>query len=53
VCARIRTYGLPLGAAASAYVERVHALPAMQAWCAAARDEHEFIEDDEPYRQRV
>jgi glutathione S-transferase len=53
VCARIRTYALPLGAAASAYVERVHALPAMQAWCGAARDEHEFVEDDEPYRQRV
>jgi glutathione S-transferase len=53
VCARIRSYALPLRAAASAYVERVHALPAMQAWCAAARDEHEFIEDDEPYRQRV
>jgi glutathione S-transferase len=53
VCSRIRTYALPVGAAAAAYVERVHALPAMQAWCAAARDEHEFIEDDEPYRRRV
>jgi len=25
----------------------------MREWCAAARDEHDFIEDDEPYRQRV
>ena len=53
VCSRVRTYALPLGAAALAYVERIHALPAMREWCAAARDEHDFIEDDEPYRQRV
>jgi len=25
----------------------------MQAWCAAARAEHDFIADDEPYRQRA
>ena len=53
VCSRIRTYALPLGAVASAYVDRIHAVPAMQAWCAAARQENDFIEDDEPYRQRV
>ena len=53
VCSRVRTYALPLGAAALAYVERIHTLPAMREWCAAARDEHDFIEDDEPYRQRV
>ena len=53
VCSRVRTYALPLGAAALAYVDRIHALPAMREWCAAARDEHDFIEDDEPYRQRV
>ena len=53
VCPRVRTYALPLGAAALAYVERIHALPAMREWCAAARDEHDFIADDEPYRQRV
>jgi glutathione S-transferase len=53
VCSRVRTYALPLGAAALAYVERIHALPAMREWCAAALDEHDFIEDDEPYRQRV
>jgi len=53
VCSRVRTYALPLGAAALAYVERIHALPAMREWCAAARDEHDFIADDEPYRQRV
>ena len=53
VCSRVRTYALPLGAAALGYVERIHALPAMREWCAAALAEHDFIEDDEPYRQRV
>jgi len=50
VCAHIKTYALPLGAAALGYVDRVHALPAMQAWCAAARSEHDFVTEDEPYR---
>jgi len=53
VCSRVRTYALPLGAAALAYVERIHSLPAMREWCAAALAEHDFIADDEPYRQRV
>ena len=44
VCSRVSTYALPLGAAASAYVDRVLALPAMQAWCEAARAEHDFID---------
>ncbi len=52
VCSRIRTYALPVGAVAAAYVERMHALPAMQAWCEAARAENDFLEEDEPYRQR-
>jgi glutathione S-transferase len=53
VCSRIRTYGLPVGDAAAGYVERIHDLPAMRAWCEAARAEHDFIEVDEPYRQRA
>jgi glutathione S-transferase len=53
VCSRIRTYGLPVGDVAAGYVERIHALPAMRAWCEAARAEHDFIEVDEPYRQRA
>ncbi len=53
VCARIASYGLPLGREALDYVGRVFTLQAMQAWCAAARDEHEFLADDEPYRQRA
>ncbi|HEV7578537.1 MAG TPA: glutathione S-transferase family protein [Caldimonas sp.] len=53
VCARVRTYALPVGDAAADYVARVLALPAMQAWCEAARAENDFIEEDEPYRQRA
>ena len=53
VCSRIRTSGLSVGTVAAGYVYRVHALPAMQAWCQAARQENDFIEEDEPYRQRV
>ena len=36
----------------SRYVDAVCALPAMQAWCAAARAEHDFVTEDEPYRLR-
>jgi glutathione S-transferase len=50
VCARIETYRLPVGAEAKAYVERIHALPAMREWCTAARAENEFLVEDEPYR---
>jgi len=53
VCSRVRTYALPVGEASLGYVERIHALPAMREWCAAAADEHDFIADDEPYRQRA
>jgi glutathione S-transferase len=53
VCSRIRTYGLPVGEAAAGYVERIHDLPAMRAWSDAARAEHDFLEIDEPYRQRA
>jgi glutathione S-transferase len=35
----------------AAYVERIHALPAMQAWVKEALAEHDFIEHDEPYRK--
>lgn len=52
VCSRIRTYALPVSPAVAAYVDRVHALPAMQAWTADALAEHDFIDFDEPYRAR-
>ena len=53
VCLRIRTYALPVPAAAAAYVERILGLPAMQAWIAAALEEHDFLPEDEPYRTQA
>lgn len=50
VCSRIRTYGLPVSPAVAAYVDRVHQLPAVQAWVQQALAEHDFIDFDEPYR---
>jgi glutathione S-transferase len=52
VCARVRTYGLPVGKAAAAYVERVLSLPAFREWETAALAEHDFVVEDEPYRKR-
>jgi glutathione S-transferase len=53
VCVRLQTYSLPIGAEATAYAARVLALPAMDEWRAAARTEHAFVEEDEPYRERA
>ena len=50
VCMRLRTYALPLSKTARAYVDRVAATPAVAEWMAAARAEHDFIAEDEPYR---
>jgi glutathione S-transferase len=52
VCTRIRTYALPVPAPVQQYVERILALPAMQQWIAEALAEHDWVEDDEPYRQK-
>jgi len=51
VCSRITTYALPLSEAAAAYVSRVMALPGVRAWVDAALLEHDFVTEDEPYRQ--
>ena len=53
VCARIRTYALPMPATASAYVDRIYALPAMQQWVDEALAEHDFLDFDEPYRTQA
>ena len=50
VCWRIRGYGLPVSAPVQAYMARMFALPAMQAWETAARAECDFVTEDEPYR---
>jgi glutathione S-transferase len=53
VCARIRTYALPVPTDVVAYVERIFALAAMQRWVADALAEHDWLDEDEPYRSRA
>jgi glutathione S-transferase len=50
VASRIRSYGLPVSEATQAWVERIHQLPAMQAWVRDALEEHDWVVFDEPYR---
>ena len=50
VCMRLKTYGLPLAADLAAYVDRVAALPGVQAWVDGALAEHDFLDFEEPYR---
>ena len=52
VCMRLRTYALPVPPHITAYVERVTALPGVQAWIEGALAEHDFVPMDEPYRAR-
>ncbi|MBW8368510.1 MAG: glutathione S-transferase family protein [Arenimonas sp.] len=47
VCARLRSYGVPLDATGTAYVRAIFALPAMQEWEAAALAETERVASDE------
>jgi glutathione S-transferase len=50
VCMRLNSYALPLPPAIQAYVDRVTALPSVQAWIAGALAEHDFLDFEEPYR---
>ena len=43
VCTRFRTYGLPEDDVAKAYIDAVHAHPAMRDWIEAAREEEWII----------
>ena len=43
VCLRLRTYGLPVPGAVTAYVDRVCALPGVAAWIAGALAEQDFV----------
>jgi glutathione S-transferase len=47
---RIKTFGLPVPAAITAYVERVQRLPGVKAWIDEALVEKRFVVIDEPYR---
>lgn len=50
VCMRLATYALPLNPSVAAYVQRVQALPGVQAWVEQARAEADFLDFEEPYR---
>ena len=50
VCMRIKTYALPVPDAISAYIDRVCALPGVQAWITDALAEKDFLDFEEPYR---
>ncbi|MFH0132061.1 glutathione S-transferase family protein [Variovorax sp. VaC1] len=47
---RIKTYGLPVPAPITAYIERVQALPGIRAWIDGALAEKDFLQFEEPYR---
>ena len=51
VCMRLHSYGLPLGAPAAAYVQRVRQVPGVKAWIDAALAEHDFLDFEDPYRK--
>jgi glutathione S-transferase len=50
VTQRFRSYGVTLPDQARSYVETIERLPALQAWLTEARAEHDFVPEDEPYR---
>ena len=50
VCMRLKTYALPLASDLQAYVDRVTALPSVQAWIEGALAERDFLDFEEPYR---
>ncbi|WP_457335302.1 glutathione S-transferase family protein [Rhizobacter sp. P5_C2] len=50
VVMRLLTYRLPLPPQIAAYVQRVRALPAVDAWCRDALAEQDFLPFEEPYR---
>ncbi len=52
VASRLHTYALPVSRPSAEYGARLLALPAMQAWSAEAVMEHDFVDDDEPYRPK-
>ena len=52
VCMRLNSYGLPASDAVRSYVQRICLLPATQEWIQGALAEHDFLQFEEPYRQR-
>ncbi len=52
VVRRFVTYGVHLPEVAAGYVAAMDALPAMRSWMSAALAEHDFVDWDEPYRDK-
>ena len=52
VCMRLKNYALPVPAHINQYIQRVCALPGVQAWISDALAEKDFVNSDEPYRSR-
>ena len=50
VVMRLKTYSLPVALDVAAYMERVCALPGVQAWVDGALAEKDFLDFEEPYR---
>lgn len=53
VVMRLKTYALPVPTDIAAYVQRVCALPGVQAWVHDALREKTFVDFDEPYRLKA
>jgi glutathione S-transferase len=53
VVMRLNTYRVPVPATISAYMQRVTALPGVQAWIADALAERDFLDFEEPYRTQA
>jgi glutathione S-transferase len=51
VAMRIRSYGLPVSEAVTGYAERLAETSGVREWIADALVEHDFVAEDEPYRQ--
>lgn len=50
VCMRLRGYALPMSPHVRSYVERIAAAPGVAAWIHGALAEHDYVPEDEPYR---
>jgi glutathione S-transferase len=53
VAMRLNTYRVPVPAPIAAYLQRVTALPGVQAWIVDALAEHDFLDFEEPYRSKA
>ena len=52
VCLRLATYALPVPPRIEAYIKRIQSLPAVQEWVQDAIAEQDFIDFEEPYREK-